>query len=79
MLGTGNAIGGATWDVGLSLTHLADYNNTVQLALYAHNVLGNNLESFLLGNEPDLYLQQNKRPGQANYTLQNYVSLLFRC
>lgn len=69
----GTTIGGAEWNVGLSLIHLNTSQDTVALALYAHNVLGNDLTSFLLGNEPDLYLGGGKRPGMANYTVPNYV------
>ncbi|KAG8855621.1 hypothetical protein FRB96_006816 [Tulasnella sp. 330] len=69
----GNSIGGAVWDVGLSLININSSLDTVQLALYAHNVLGNSLDSYQLGNEPDLYLPSGKRPGQANYTVQNLI------
>lgn len=69
----GDDIGGAEWNVGLGLIHLNASQDTVALALYAHNVLGSALTSFLLGNEPDLYLGGGKRPGMANYTIQNYV------
>ena len=66
-------IGGAIWDVSLGLVHVADYKNIVQFALDATQKLGSKLDSFLLGIEPDLYLAHGLRPGQANYTVQNYV------
>ncbi|KAG9009888.1 hypothetical protein FRB94_011334 [Tulasnella sp. JGI-2019a] len=69
----GNSIGGAVWDVGLGLAHINASLDTTALALYAHNVLGNSLDSYQLGNEPDLYLMQGKRPGQTNYTVQNLI------
>ncbi|KAG8978308.1 hypothetical protein FRB90_008455, partial [Tulasnella sp. 427] len=69
----GDIIGGAQWDVGLGLVHVAEGNNTASLALTTVQKLGNRLDSFLLGNEPDLYTTHNLRPGQANYTVQNYI------
>ncbi|KAG8905052.1 hypothetical protein FRC01_008498, partial [Tulasnella sp. 417] len=69
----GDIIGGSQWDVGLGLVHVADGNNTVNLAVTAAQKLGNRLDAFLLGNEPDLYSSHGLRPGQANYTVQNYI------
>ncbi|KAG9043795.1 hypothetical protein FS837_009125 [Tulasnella sp. UAMH 9824] len=69
----GDLIGGSQWDVGLGLVHVADGNNTVNLAVTAAQKLGNRLDAFLLGNEPDLYASHGLRPGQANYTVQNYI------
>ncbi|KIO22059.1 hypothetical protein M407DRAFT_28404 [Tulasnella calospora MUT 4182] len=69
----GDIIGGSQWDVGLGLVHVADGNNTVNLAVTAAQKLGGRLDAFLLGNEPDLYTTHGLRPGQANYTVQNYI------
>lgn len=70
-------IGGAVWNVGLGLVHISDYKNIVNFALNATIKLGGNtgkLDSFQLGNEPDLYIAHGLRPGYTNYTVQNYVS-----
>ncbi|KAG8907054.1 hypothetical protein FRB99_005431 [Tulasnella sp. 403] len=69
----GDIVGGALWNVGLSLIHVEDVNNTVALALYAKQTLGDRLDAYQLGNEPDLYLSHNWRAGAINYTLQNYI------
>lgn len=65
-------IGGANYLLGLSLR---DPNNTnvPLLAGDAAQKLGDNLDGFLLGNEPDLYTAHGQRPDIANYTTSIYM------
>jgi hypothetical protein len=40
----------------------------------AKKALGNRLDTFLLGNEPDMYTNHAKRPQYTNYTAELYFS-----
>jgi hypothetical protein len=44
------------------------------MASSAKAALGNRLDTFLLGNEPDLYTGHQKRPQYANYTTDLYFT-----
>ncbi|TDL29534.1 glycoside hydrolase family 79 protein [Rickenella mellea] len=68
----GSNIGGAQHLIGLSLRNASDPNIPV-LASYAENGLGDQLDAFLLGNEPDLYTAHDERPLLANYTVGDYM------
>ncbi|KAF9006573.1 hypothetical protein BDQ17DRAFT_1223908, partial [Cyathus striatus] len=65
-------LGGANYLVGLSLLQ-PNSSNISTLAGAAQQGLGDNLDSFLLGNEPDLYTSHGNRPSLKNYTLQDYI------
>ncbi|RDB22546.1 Beta-glucuronidase [Hypsizygus marmoreus] len=65
-------VGGAEYLVGLSL--LDPNNPSVPIiAADAQKALGDSLDGFLLGNEPDLYTGHHNRPNIANYTLDLYI------
>ncbi|KAJ8523477.1 hypothetical protein ONZ45_g109 [Pleurotus djamor] len=66
-------VGGAQYLVGLSIV---DPNSTdiPLLAVDGARELGSNLDSFLLGNEPDLYTSHRLRTDVANYTSTIYSS-----
>lgn len=63
---------GAQCLIGLSLRNATDPMTPV-LAAAVEQKLGNRLDAFLLGNEPDLYTAHGQRPGLANYTVTDYV------
>ncbi|KAF9481806.1 glycoside hydrolase family 79 protein [Pholiota conissans] len=65
-------IGGANYLVGLSL--LIPNSTDIPLSAgAAAEKLGDNLDGFLLGNEPDLYTPHGKRVGIQNYTTAIYM------
>ncbi|KAF9645827.1 glycoside hydrolase family 79 protein [Thelephora ganbajun] len=68
----GKDIGGAEYLMGLSLSKPND-TTIAELAVAAHQILGDELDALLLGNEPDLYYWNGKRPGLSNYTVDDYV------
>lgn len=68
----GSAIGGATYLIGLSLLDPTS-SNTPLVAGSAQQKLGTSVDSFLLGNEPDLYTSHGQRPNIANYTDELYM------
>ncbi|KAJ7071547.1 hypothetical protein C8F01DRAFT_439878 [Mycena amicta] len=63
------SIGGVSYVINIPL---AIFPNA-SLANDIRTILGTDLDSMLVGNEPDLYHDHNKRPNQANYTVQNYI------
>lgn len=65
-------IGGASYLLGLSLLD-PNSMNVPLLAGGAAQKLGDNLDGFLLGNEPDLYTAHQQRPNIANYTTAIYM------
>ncbi|KDQ64314.1 glycoside hydrolase family 79 protein [Jaapia argillacea MUCL 33604] len=69
----GLGAGGAGYLVGLDLQNVNSTDMPL-MAGSAEQALGNYLDAFLLGNEPDLYASHGDRPGLANYTVQNYIS-----
>ncbi|KAK0456888.1 glycoside hydrolase family 79 protein [Armillaria borealis] len=66
------SVGGTEYLIGISLS---DPNNTIgsKIAGDAKEILGDNLDSILVGNEPDLYTSHGNRPGLQNYTVQDYI------
>jgi hypothetical protein len=60
---------------GLSLLESNDSRaaNVPIMAGAAVQMLGDDVDSFLLGNEPDLYTGHGKRPNLSNYTVQDYI------
>ncbi|EPQ59016.1 hypothetical protein GLOTRDRAFT_70128 [Gloeophyllum trabeum ATCC 11539] len=68
----GSVRGGAQYLLGLGLRDPND-TNTPLLAGAAQAGLGEYLDAFLLGNEPDLYSAHNQRPNLANYTVNDYI------
>ncbi|KAF4602120.1 hypothetical protein EYR40_005324 [Pleurotus pulmonarius] len=67
-----HSTGGAQYLIGLSLLD-PNSTNVPLLAGDAKKNLGNNLDAFLLGNEPDLYTAHKQRPNLVNYTTGNYM------
>ncbi|TFK43725.1 glycoside hydrolase family 79 protein [Crucibulum laeve] len=67
-----NDLNGTKYLVGLSLLD-PNSSNIPLLAGGAQKSLGDHLDAFLLGNEPDLYTSHGNRPGLKNYTVQNYL------
>ncbi|KAF8897700.1 hypothetical protein BD779DRAFT_1465824 [Infundibulicybe gibba] len=67
-------LGGAEYFIGLSLLD-PNSTNVPLLAGAAQQMLGSALDSFVLGNEPDLYANHGERPNQSNYTLNNYIDV----
>ncbi|TCD70439.1 hypothetical protein EIP91_003520 [Steccherinum ochraceum] len=65
-------IGGAKYLIGLSL-RTPNSTNVPLLAGDAQHALGDKLDAFLLGNEPDLYTGHGQRPNLANYTTDDYI------
>lgn len=65
-------VGGANYLIGLSLLDPNNPNVPVEAAA-VQETLGNNLDGFLLGNEPDLYTSHGDRPNIQNYTTDNYI------
>ncbi|KAL0949351.1 hypothetical protein HGRIS_009421 [Hohenbuehelia grisea] len=65
-------VGGAEFLIGLSLLDPNGANMPV-LAGAAKQGLGDALDAFLLGNEPDLYTPHQNRPNLKNYTVDNYI------
>ncbi|PSR75048.1 hypothetical protein PHLCEN_2v9378 [Hermanssonia centrifuga] len=72
MKATSDTIGGVDWLIGLSLRD-PNSTNTPLVAGDAQKVLGDDLDAFLLGNEPDLYTSHGDRPGMANYSVYDYI------
>ncbi|EIN10839.1 hypothetical protein PUNSTDRAFT_85214 [Punctularia strigosozonata HHB-11173 SS5] len=68
-------VDGISYVVGLSLLESNDSRapNVPVMAGAAVQILGDRIDSFLLGNEPDLYTGHRKRPNLANYTVQDYM------
>jgi hypothetical protein len=62
--------------VGLSLLDENDTRapNIPAMADDARKALGGRLDTFLLGNEPDLYAVHRKRPQYKNYTAELYFN-----
>jgi len=60
-------IGGAQFLLGLSLINF-QVSSQPQLAHDAEQTLGNYIDGFLLGNEPDLYASHGSRPSDWNQT-----------
>ncbi|KAI0628062.1 glycoside hydrolase family 79 protein, partial [Trametes polyzona] len=73
MKGVSSAIGGAQYLIGLSL-RTPNSTNIPLLAGDAADALGDELDAFLLGNEPDLYTGHGQRPWLANYTTDDYIA-----
>ncbi|KAF7306443.1 Glyco-hydro-79C domain-containing protein [Mycena indigotica] len=69
MSGVSKSIGGVAYAINIPL---AIFPNAT-MADDIRSILGSDLDSMLLGNEPDLYTGHNKRPNQANYTVTNYI------
>ncbi|KAF8076570.1 glycoside hydrolase family 79 protein [Lyophyllum atratum] len=65
-------VGGAEYLIGLSLLDPNNLNVPV-LAGAAQEKLGDSLDGFLLGNEPDLYTTHQQRPNIQNYTTDIYI------
>ncbi|KAH9849982.1 glycoside hydrolase family 79 protein [Lenzites betulinus] len=72
MKGVSTAVGGAQFLIGLSL-RTPNSTNIPLLAGDASNALGDDLDAFLLGNEPDLYTAHGNRPNLQNYTTTDYI------
>ncbi|KAI0637986.1 glycoside hydrolase family 79 protein [Trametes polyzona] len=72
MKGVSNAVGGAQYLIGLSL-RTPNSTNIPLLVGDAANSLGDDLDAFLLGNEPDLYTSHGNRPNLKNYTTDDYI------
>ncbi|KAI1786674.1 hypothetical protein LXA43DRAFT_975650 [Ganoderma leucocontextum] len=72
MKGISSQVGGVQYLIGLSLRTPNDTDIPL-LAGDASKALGDDLDAFLLGNEPDLYTAHGQRPGIANYTTQDYI------
>ncbi|RPD66740.1 hypothetical protein L226DRAFT_476575 [Lentinus tigrinus ALCF2SS1-7] len=72
MKGVSSAVGGAQYLIGLSLRQ-PNNTNIPLLAGDAMKALGDDLDAFLLGNEPDLYSAHGQRPNLKNYTVDDYV------
>ncbi|TFK81509.1 glycoside hydrolase family 79 protein [Polyporus arcularius HHB13444] len=72
MKGVSSAVGGAQYLIGLSLRQ-PNNSNIPLLAGDATKALGDDLDAFLLGNEPDLYSRHGQRPNLQNYTVDDYV------
>ncbi|KAG7450715.1 glycoside hydrolase family 79 protein [Guyanagaster necrorhizus] len=66
------SVEGVEYLIGVSLS---DPNNTdgSKIGGDAKSILGNNLDSILVGNEPDLYTSHGNRPLLQNYTVQDYI------
>ncbi|CAL1701104.1 unnamed protein product [Somion occarium] len=58
--------------IGLSLRN-PNSTNIALLAGDAQKALGDKLDAYLLGNEPDLYTRHGQRPNIANYTVNDYI------
>ncbi|KAG6887852.1 hypothetical protein C0995_012217 [Termitomyces sp. Mi166 len=65
-------VGGAEYLIGLSLLNPDDINVPI-IAGAAEQTLGNALDAYLLGNEPDLYTAHQQRPNIKNYTTDDYI------
>ncbi|KAH8106024.1 hypothetical protein BXZ70DRAFT_917827 [Cristinia sonorae] len=65
-------VGGAEYLIGLSLRN-PNNTNIPLLAGDAQHFLGDKLDAFLLGNEPDLYTAHGQRPNIKNYTEFDYI------
>ncbi|KAF8313223.1 hypothetical protein DL93DRAFT_2167946 [Clavulina sp. PMI_390] len=63
-------VGGIYHLLDLSLEYPYNDTNVVKFAQAAQEVLGSSLDSLLVGNEPDLYAEDFKRP--ANYSALDY-------
>ncbi|KZT29338.1 glycoside hydrolase family 79 protein [Neolentinus lepideus HHB14362 ss-1] len=68
----GSVGGGAKYLIGLSLRDPND-TNVPLLAGAAQSGLGDYMDAFLLGNEPDLYTSHGQRPNLPNYTVNDYI------
>lgn len=68
----GTKVGTVEWLIGLSLRD-PNSTNIPLVAGDAQKHLGDALDAYLLGNEPDLYTSHGNRPGMANYTVYDYV------
>ncbi|EIM85606.1 uncharacterized protein STEHIDRAFT_99214 [Stereum hirsutum FP-91666 SS1] len=62
----------AQYLLGLSLRDPTNTNNAI-VAAASQQKLGDRLDAFLLGNEPDLYTAHGDRPNIQNYTVSDYV------
>ncbi|KAI0082446.1 glycoside hydrolase family 79 protein [Panus rudis PR-1116 ss-1] len=67
-----DSVGGAEYLIGLSLRE-PNNSNIPLLAGDAQKALGDRLDAFLLGNEPDLYTRHGQRPYMANYSVNDYI------
>ncbi|EMD40856.1 glycoside hydrolase family 79 protein [Gelatoporia subvermispora B] len=67
-----DSVGGIQYLIGLSLRD-PNSSNIPLLAGDAQKALGNKLDSFILGNEPDLYTRHGDRPNMANYSVYDYI------
>ncbi|KAF8322044.1 hypothetical protein DL93DRAFT_2162895 [Clavulina sp. PMI_390] len=63
-------VGGIYHLLGLSLIYPSNDTDVINFAQAAEQALGSSLDSFLVGNEPDLYEENHKRP--PNYTVTDY-------
>ncbi|GJE84970.1 glycoside hydrolase family 79 protein [Phanerochaete sordida] len=68
----GTKVGAVEWLIGLSLRD-PNSTNIPLVAGDAQKHLGDALDAYLLGNEPDLYTSHGNRPGLANYSVYDYV------
>ncbi|KAG6883702.1 hypothetical protein C0993_004522 [Termitomyces sp. T159_Od127] len=66
-------VGGADYLIGLSLLNPDDQKVPI-IAGDAEQTLGNALDGYLLGNEPDLYTSHGQRPNIKNYTTDIYIN-----
>ena len=62
----------ANWIVGLNFAAPQNDSNAVAFAGAAEQALGSSLKSFQLGNEPDLYSSNGKRP--SSYSIPAYIA-----
>ncbi|KAH9927198.1 glycoside hydrolase superfamily [Epithele typhae] len=67
-----DAVGGAEYLVGLSL-RTPNNTNIPLLAGDIQKAVGDKIDAFLLGNEPDLYSAHGQRPYLKNYTTDDYI------
>ncbi|KAF8840938.1 hypothetical protein BDN67DRAFT_996503 [Paxillus ammoniavirescens] len=65
-----DTVGEMAFIIGLSMRDPDDDTNVIELAAAADQMLGDRLDSMLLGNEPDLYAG-NERP--QNYSIADYI------
>ncbi|EJF62805.1 hypothetical protein BD309DRAFT_1015125 [Dichomitus squalens] len=72
MKGVSSQVGGAQYLIGLSL-RVPNSTNIPLVAGDASKALGDELDAYLLGNEPDLYTGHGQRPYLSNYTTQDYI------
>lgn len=63
---------GVQWLIGLSLRD-PNSTNTPLVAGDVQKILGDDLDAYILGNEPDLYTSHGNRPNLQNYTVNDYI------